>query len=97
MRQDVVEVAMRQMERATVKKSRQLRKSSTLMAEVARAQSSFPAYADGITPGLNVHLGGNLDDMSFFLRPFFPHLHSVIRTCDAASDQHDALLVSELI
>lgn len=36
------------------------------MAEVARAQSSFPAYADGITPGLDVHLGGNFDDMSFF-------------------------------
>jgi len=36
------------------------------MAEVARAQSSFPACADGITPGLKVHLGGNFDDMSLF-------------------------------
>lgn len=69
MRQGVVEVAMRQMEGAMVKKSRQASTFSKIFnidGGGGSCSKLFPAYADGITPGLKVHLGGKFDDMSLF-------------------------------
>lgn len=65
MRQGVVESAMRQMEGAMVKKSRQASTFSKIFnidGGGGSCSKLFPACADGITPGF----GGQFDDMSLF-------------------------------